>query len=82
MLKVDPKTTNLAILQNFDEIEKMNAGFGISDPKLIIIMFDQFRIKYIFAVDECNRPMMQPISEYGLIKIHFRSSKIYNNKNA
>ena len=30
MLKVDTKTTNLAILQNFDMIEKNE--FGISDP--------------------------------------------------
>ena len=35
MLKVDPKTANLETLQNFDMIEKMDAGFGISDPKLI-----------------------------------------------
>ena len=33
MLKVDPKTANLATLQNFDVIEKMDAAFGISDPK-------------------------------------------------
>ena len=36
MLKVNPKTANLVTLQNFDVIEKkMDAGFGISDPKLI-----------------------------------------------
>ena len=35
MLKVDPKTANLATLRNFDVIEKMDGGFGISDPKLI-----------------------------------------------
>ena len=35
MLKVDPKTANLATLLNFDVIEKMDAGFGISDQKLM-----------------------------------------------
>ena len=35
MLKADPKTSNLATLQNFDMIEKMDTGFGISNPKLI-----------------------------------------------
>ena len=35
MLKVDQKTANLATLQNFDVIEKMDARFEISDPKLI-----------------------------------------------
>ena len=35
MLKVYQKAANLATLQNFDLIEKMNAGFRISDPKLI-----------------------------------------------
>ena len=49
MVKVDPKTSNLATLQNFDVIEKMDAGFGISDPKLIIIKY-----KVFFAVDHCN----------------------------
>ena len=29
------KTAYLETLQNFDGMEKMNAGFGISDPKLI-----------------------------------------------
>ena len=50
MLKVNPKTANLAIQQNFYR-KKMNAGLGISDLKLI--KFDQFQIKYIFAVDHC-----------------------------
>ena len=49
MLKVDSKTANLPTLQNFDVIEKMDAGFVISDPKLI--KFDQFQTKYIFADD-------------------------------
>ena len=35
MLKVDPKSANLAIMQNLDVIAKMNAGFGISYQKLI-----------------------------------------------
>ena len=35
MLKVDPKTANLATIQNFDVIEEMVVGFGISDSKLI-----------------------------------------------
>ena len=35
MLKVDPKTANLATLQNFDVIEKIDAGFRIIDPKSI-----------------------------------------------
>ena len=34
MLKVDPKTANLPTVQNFDVIEKMDAGLGISDLKL------------------------------------------------
>ena len=33
MLKVDPKTANLATLQNFDVMEKMEAGLRIVDPK-------------------------------------------------
>ena len=48
MLKVDPKTGNLAILLNFDVTEKkMIVGFVISDPKLI--KFPSFRQK-IFLV--------------------------------
>ena len=35
MLKDDPKTFNLPTLLNFDMIEKIDAGFGNSDPKLI-----------------------------------------------
>ena len=49
MLKFDPKTANLATLQNFDVIEKMDAGFGICDLKFIEV--DLFQTKYIFAVD-------------------------------
>ena len=46
MLKVDPKTANMATLQIF------YAGFGISDPKLI--KFDWFQTKYILAVDQLS----------------------------
>ena len=52
MLKVDLKTANLALSQNFDVIEKIDAGLGISEPKLI--KFGYFQTKYIFAVDQCN----------------------------
>ena len=52
-LKVDPKTADLETLQNFDVIEKVDAVFGISDPKLI--KFGLFRTKYIIAVDRCNK---------------------------
>ena len=53
MLKVAPKIANQATLQNFDVTEKkMNAGFGISDPKLI--KFYLFQIKYSFAFDPSN----------------------------
>ena len=33
MPKVDPKSDNLATLQNFDMIEKMDGAFGMSDLK-------------------------------------------------
>ena len=33
-LKVDPKTVDLATLQNFDMIEKTDGGFRISDLNL------------------------------------------------
>ena len=51
MLKVDHKTANLATLQNFDicDRKKMDAGIGVSDPKLI--KFDWFQTKHIYAVD-------------------------------
>ena len=54
MLKVDHKTANLATLQNFDicDRKKMDAGIGVSDPKLI--KFDWFQPKYIFVADQCN----------------------------
>ena len=48
MLKGDPKTDRQARLQNFDVIEKMDAGFGIGDTKLI--KFDEFQTIYIFSV--------------------------------
>ena len=41
MLKVSPKTADLATLQNFNVIEKNVAGFEINDTKLI--RFDYFR---------------------------------------
>ena len=46
-LKDDRKASNVPRLQNFDMIEKMNAGFGISDPKFK--KFDYFQTKYIFC---------------------------------
>ena len=51
MLDVDQKTANLATLQNSDMMKKMDAEFGISDPKSM--KFEQFQIKYIFAGDKC-----------------------------
>ena len=51
MPKVHLKIANLATLQNFDVIEKMDAGFGISDLKLI--KFHLFQTKHIFSVDHC-----------------------------
>ena len=42
MLKVDPKTTNLATLQNLDVIGKMDAGFGISDPIFLLLIRDMY----------------------------------------
>ena len=51
MRKVGPKAAYLTMLQNFDVIEKMDLGFGISDQKLIT--FDQFQAKYILAVEQC-----------------------------
>ena len=35
MLKVDPKTANLAIVLNFEVIEKIDDGFGIRGLKLL-----------------------------------------------
>ena len=35
MLKVDIKTAKLTPWQNFDVVEKMDAEFEISDPKLL-----------------------------------------------
>ena len=53
MPKVDSKTANLAILRNFDVIEKMNAGFRISGQKLK--KFESFQtniLLYIIPVEK------------------------------
>ena len=54
MLKVDPKTANMATLQNFDVIQKMDVSFRIKDLKLI--KFDLFQTKYAYYVadDQCH----------------------------
>ena len=78
MLKVYPNTDNLALLQNFDEIKKMDAGFGISAPKLI--KFDQFQTKYILlltSVIDCTflryRQFKAKFEPYWTGSLNFRS---------
>ena len=45
-----PKTNgNLATLRNFDVIENKDAGFEITDPKLIVLLVSD--IQYIFGND-------------------------------
>ena len=50
LLKVDPEIANLATLQNFDVIEKIDARFGTSD--LNFLKFGLFQAKYIFFIDQ------------------------------